>query len=192
MTYLLYIHGFLSSPDSTKARQTGDWIARHRPEIEFICPELSSYPDQAQRQLLAAIDKSPPEQTAVIGSSLGGFWATWLIEQQLARRAVLINPAVTPQNLVAGLLHRPLQNYYSNVEYVLNEQHVEALSRCDCDNLRRPEAFWLMVQTGDETLDYRHAVAKYHACRQTIESGGSHTFSGYANWLPQIIAFLEH
>ncbi|WP_028875585.1 YqiA/YcfP family alpha/beta fold hydrolase [Teredinibacter turnerae] len=191
MQYLLYIHGFLSSPQSLKARVTASWMAEHHPDITFLCPELSSYPQQASAALNELTAELPAEQIGVIGSSLGGFWATWLLERQRVKRAVLINPAVTPQNLVGELLDKPLKNYYSSAEYRLDSSHVAALKTCDYANLRRPEAYWLMVQKGDETLPYEQSVAKYHASRQTIEEGGSHTFDGYENWLPEILNFLQ-
>ena len=65
------------------------------------------------------------------------------------------------------------------------------LAACDIDRIRNPDLYWLLVQTGDETLDYRDAVAKYHGCRQTVEADGSHAFDGYEGWLPDIAEFFE-
>ncbi|TVZ37501.1 hypothetical protein P886_1842 [Alteromonadaceae bacterium 2753L.S.0a.02] len=190
MLNIVYIHGFLSSPSSYKAQITGAWLTANRPQVSFLCPELSSYPDETVQQLSAIFETLRPDETCIVGSSMGGFWATWLIEQRRAKKAVLINPAVGPQNFVEPLLGKPLKNYYSDAEYTLQPQHVDVLVACDLD-LRCADAYWLMVQTGDETLPYELAVEKYRACKQSVESGGSHTFEGYENWLPEIVEFFE-
>ena len=99
MATLLYIHGFLSSPLSFKARQTAQWLAEHHPEIEFLCPQLTPYPADAQKLLDSAVESRFPDPVYLMGSSLGGFWATWLAEKYNLR-AVLINPAVRPQDFM--------------------------------------------------------------------------------------------
>ncbi|WP_045856941.1 YqiA/YcfP family alpha/beta fold hydrolase [Teredinibacter purpureus] len=191
MTTVLYIHGFLSSPQSHKARITAEWLAKKRPEFAFLCPALSSYPNEAAATLAEIMLQRQHEKVLLIGSSLGGFWATWLIEEYTAAKAVLINPAVAPQELVAPLVGQPLKSYYTEHTYCLQAKHVQYLVACDQKHLSRPEDYWLMVQTGDETLDYRQAVTHYSGCKQTVEAGGDHGFQQYEKWLPEIIEFLE-
>ncbi len=190
MPALLYIHGFLSSPQSFKAQVTQRWLARHRPDIQFYCPELSSHPEQAAEMLDRTAEPLQSQPLYLIGSSLGGFWASWLIERGRASKAVLINPAVAPQQLVEGLIGQALENYYNGERYCLQYNDAEFLTKCDLP-IAKKKAYWLMVQQGDETLDYRQAVKKYHACKQLVEQGGSHTFENYDQWLPQIIQFLS-
>lgn len=189
MPTVLYIHGFLSSPLSAKAQITQAWLQQHRPEWRFECPSLSSYPADA-RATLEAIVHSLTDEVYLIGSSLGGFWATYLTERY-GFPAVLVNPAVSPQRRFTELVGQPLQNYHTGEAFQLREQDLLELEACDTASIQRPERYWLLVQTGDETLDYRHAVERYKVCRQTVEEGGSHTFDGYEHWLDAIVQFFE-
>lgn len=137
------------------------------------------------------MDRLAPAKPILVGSSLGGYWATWLSETyQLP--AVLINPAVKPSMLLPEFLHVELKNYYSDESYVLGEQDVKSLLEVQVDQLAVPENFWLMVQTGDEHLDYKLAVDKYRLGRQLVEEEGSHSFENFELWLPSILRFLEN
>ena len=109
MAALLYVHGFLSSPLSFKAQQTAQWLAVAHPEIEFICPQLTPYPADTQLLLESLVERYLPEPVYLMGSSLGGFWATWLAEKYNLR-AVLINPAVRPQDFMPAYLEVDLNS----------------------------------------------------------------------------------
>lgn len=190
MPTLIYIHGFLSSPKSAKAQATHNWLQYHRPEWRFECPYLSSHPAQARAELEALLDGLPGGDIYLLGSSLGGFWATYLAEQR-GLPAVLINPAVSPQRRFQNLVGQSLKNYHTPEICTLTEEDLAELEACDTGQLHNPDLYWLLVQTGDETLDYRDAVKKYVGCRQTVEAGGSHAFEGYEGWLPEIAGFFE-
>lgn len=190
MPALVYIHGFLSAPQSHKAQATGQWLQQHRADIQFHCPYISAYPEQARNQLDELIQRLLPEPIYLIGSSMGGFWATYLVEKY-GFKAVLINPAVTPQKYFPQYVGRSLKNYYTQDEILLSPGDIDDIIQADADNLQDHSRYWLMVQTGDETLDYRQALAKYHGARQWVEEGGNHSFENYTHWLPQIIKFLE-
>lgn len=185
----IYIHGFLSSPASFKARQLGAWLAHHRPDVDFQCPHLSPYPTETARQLKALVprDRSP---LYLMGSSLGGFWAAWMAEQYRAP-AVLINPAVAPWQFLPDYLEVDLKGYHTDDTYRLRAHHVDEFRRYDVDPPSRPESLWLLVQTGDETLDYRQAVEKYRGAKQTVEPGGDHGFQAFERYIPDALAFLE-
>ncbi|MFT5084629.1 MAG: putative esterase YcpF (UPF0227 family) [Lentisphaeria bacterium] len=191
MPPIIYIHGFLSSPLSFKAQATQKWLQENYSNVDFYCPQLSSYPAQAKAQLDELCDQLGHSSAALIGSSLGGFWATYLIEMGRVNRAVLINPAVLPHTRFNEYIGARLKNYYSDEITLLSEEDLALLQSLDCAAIKCPEKYWLMAQTGDETLDYRMAVEKYKDCKQLVESGGSHTFDGYQNWLPEIAKFLE-
>ncbi|WP_185234773.1 YqiA/YcfP family alpha/beta fold hydrolase [Teredinibacter franksiae] len=191
MATILYIHGFLSSPQSFKARVTQQWLAANRPDLHYICPALSSYPQKAAAALKDQLKSLAQEPLYIIGSSLGGFWATWLIEQSLAKKAVIINPAVAPQTFVRPLLGEPLKSYYTDEVFTLGTDDLAAIEQYDYPVVKRYDAYWLMVQMGDETLPYQQAVAKYRWCQQRVEPGGSHTFDGYEKWLPKIMNFFN-
>ena len=186
--FLVYIHGFNSSPLSLKARQTADYFARAGMSDCLAVPELSHEPARAMEDLCSIIEgRSMP--VALIGSSLGGYYATWLAERY-GLRAALVNPAVNPVALWQshlGLNH----NFYSGRRYEITREHVEQLRKLDVPDLRHPENLLLMVQTGDETLDYRLAVDKYKSSVSIIQPGGNHSFQNFDTLLPQIMRFLS-
>ena len=190
MPHLLYIHGFLSSPQSLKAVQVADWLRRNRPDIHFHCPFLTPYPDQTQATLETIVENHHQETVCLMGSSLGGFWATWLAEKY-DLKAVLINPAVQLSVFNPEYIHTELKNYHTEDTYYLTETHLENFRRVDISDIKRHGNYWLLVQTGDETLDYRLAVAKYAGCRQLVEPGGDHSFQNFDRRIPAAVEFLE-
>ncbi|RYZ97790.1 MAG: esterase YqiA, partial [Moraxellaceae bacterium] len=121
MASLLYIHGFLSSPLSFKAQQAKAWLAANHPEIDYHCPQLSPYPAETQ-QLLERLVEFLPQPVYLIGSSLGGFWATWLVEKYNLR-AVLVNPAVNPQTFMPNYVGLDLKSYHTDDVYHLYDHH---------------------------------------------------------------------
>jgi predicted esterase YcpF (UPF0227 family) len=187
---VLYIHGFLSSPLSAKAEITRKWLNQNYPDVEFYCPHLPPYPNETQIILEKLVEKLSSDSVYLIGSSLGGFWATYLAEQ-FNLPAVLINPAVKPQNFMPSYLDIDVKSYHTDECYRLQERHINEIIAADIP-VTRLKNYWLMVQTGDETLDYRQAVEKYSGCKQTIEEGGDHSFQGYENHLESIVGWFEH
>jgi predicted esterase YcpF (UPF0227 family) len=188
---LVYIHGFLSSPLSLKAEEARNFLAKTS-QTEFLAPQLSNYPDLAFDQLVQLIEteKSRFQNIGLIGSSLGGFYATALAER-FNLRAALVNPAVNPAE------HRFIDRYqgeqlnpYTNEYFTLEEKHRQALADIYSPVLSQPENLWLMVQTADEILDYREAVEYYRASKQLIEEGGDHRFQRFERHLPAIMDFL--
>lgn len=186
---VLYIHGFLSSPQSFKAQCVERWLATQRPDLRYVCPALPPYPAEAMALLETTIAEQGLDTVYLIGSSLGGFYATYLAEKY-RWRGVLVNPAVAPYNLLAHYLHQDLKNYHTDQAYRLTEQHIDELKALDVPEITFPQNLWLMVQTGDETLDYRLAEEQYQGCRQLVEPGGDHSFQRFERWLPEIVDFL--
>lgn len=184
---LLYVHGFNSSPQSFKSELTQRWLARCRPEIRFICPFLSPFPEQAMAQLQEAIAGLEGD-FALIGSSMGGFYGTYLAEQY-GCKAVLVNPAVAPWRGRDYLLGEQT-NYHTGETYVIEPKHLDYLRTFEIANIARPEHIRVLLQTGDEVLDYRLAVEKYRTCQLTVEEGGDHSFIDFEQHLPGIAAFL--
>ena len=167
-----------------------DWLARQRPQMEYLCPFLTPRFDEARLTLERLVEERLPQVVHVMGSSLGGYWATYLAEKYNLR-AVLINPLVQPRRLGNEFIGQELHNYHTDDVYVLEQRHVEALLEADTPVIKHPENYWLLVQSGDETLDYRLAVEKYAGCRQTVEEGGDHSFQGFERYIPEVIDFLE-
>lgn len=188
MKCLLYLHGFLSSPFSFKAQQVNNFLAAHYPHIKFACPHLTPYPKQTAEELADILRQFADDEVGIIGSSLGGFWANYLA-QTFNRKAVLINPAVAPQAFMPDYLNRPLTGYHTADIYRLTPNHIDEVITYDLP-LTYPDNLWLLLQTGDETLDYRHALTKYNGSKITLEEGGDHSFVGFERYLLPSLEFL--
>ncbi|MUL08329.1 esterase YqiA [Aliivibrio fischeri] len=187
---LLYIHGFNSSPLSHKAQVMAEYCKVHRPDIKVIVPRLPSYPSQAAEYLIQLVEEyKDTYQIGLVGSSLGGYLSTWL-NHQYGFKAALVNPAVKPYELLADYLGKQV-NPYTQEEYFLEEKHMEDLLALQVETLHSVDDLWLLQQEGDEVLDYRQAVDKYSACKQTIEKGGDHSFVNFERYPEQIIQFLN-
>ena len=185
---LVYLHGFDSSPASVKAQQVRAYLGQHYPQVEFICPQLTNLPEQAlslaEQAVIHALARGA---VSVLGSSMGGFYATYLAEKYRLP-AVLINPAVAPDRLLLRILG-PHQHPHSGEWVVLTEQHVAQLRQQEVE-ISHPELFRVYLQTGDEVLDYRLAEKKYAACGLTIQPGGDHSFQRFDTLLAEVMEFL--
>jgi hypothetical protein len=183
---LLYVHGFNSSALSFKAALLRRRMSELRRSQDFACPELSHQPREAIAQLEQWVEKQRSESLALIGSSLGGYYATWLAERY-AVPAVLVNPAVRPYTLLAGYTGRQ-KNLYTGEEYDFTDRHVDELRELEVDSIT-PQRYFLMVQTADDVLDYRDAIGKYAGCEQLVIEGGDHGFSDFERYLERVLAF---
>lgn len=150
-------------------------------------PDLAYAPAEAISQLEALIPSGV--ELVLVGSSLGGFYANYLAEKYSCK-AVLVNPAVYPYNLLDDFLGEQ-HNPYSGETYTLNKQHMDQLRALFVANMQRPQNRMVLVQTGDEALDYRQAEAYFKNANCIVEQGGDHGFVSFENWLPRIASFLH-
>ncbi|MCW8109349.1 esterase YqiA [Alteromonas ponticola] len=191
MREILYLHGFLSSPQSQKATQVREYFAKYHPDVTVYFPTLPNIPNKVSEYLLQYVErnlKSVENGLKVIGSSMGGYLATWLVEKY-GGKAVLINPAVKPFELLQDYLGEHV-NPYSRETFTLTEEDITFLRQLDTPTLTQPDRYRVMLQTGDETLDYKEAKAKYQHSLLVVEEGGDHSFQGFENHLDEIASFL--
>ena len=185
MRTIVYLHGFISAPRSRKATVLGDYVRGCVSGVEYAVPALDHRPARAIAQVEDACRRIPVADLTLVGSSLGGFYATVMAER-LGCRAVLLNPAVHPHTH----FHRYLgaqRNLYTGEEFVLTQAHVDELRAMDPGAITRPARYWLIVETGDEVLDYREAVAYYDGACQTVVQGGDHALSSFPEHVPDIV-----
>jgi predicted esterase YcpF (UPF0227 family) len=188
VTHLLYLHGFRSSPQSTKARRMAAWVSAHRPGLNWHCPQLPPSPREAVAHLLQHMRDWPAASSAVIGSSLGGFYATALAEQ-LGWRAVLLNPAVDPARDLAKYIGEN-KAWHSDEPFYFRAEYVDELRALAPAHLTRPERYFAVIAKGDEVLDWREMRARYADCRIKVLEGGDHALSDFDEHLPDVVAFL--
>jgi predicted esterase YcpF (UPF0227 family) len=184
---ILYLHGFRSSPRSTKARQLEARLAERGLANTYQCPQLPVSPREAA-VLIDDIARAPAAQPlAIIGSSLGGYYATWIAER-IDCRVVLLNPATHPdRDLVRHLGTQPV--YHSDETVEVRPEHLDELKDLRTGPITRPERYLLIAATGDELLDWREMVARYPGVNQRIIDGGDHGLSDFDDYIDDVIDF---
>lgn len=186
MPAVLYLHGFNSSPLSFKAQALQHaWQAAGLPAGQLYIPVLSNDPLAAIAMAEAWLTQH--EDAVLVGSSLGGCYATYLAEKH-GRKALLINPAVRPWLRFHEYLG-PQQNYSTGERWVLTEDYVTALAKLETAPPQDAGRYWVWLQTGDETLDYRQAEQFYCHCLLDIQQGGDHSYQGFEQRIPELLAF---
>ncbi|MBD1574205.1 esterase YqiA [Vibrio sp. S17_S38] len=187
---LLYLHGFNSSPLSLKANIMQAYCQQCRPDIKLMIPQLPCFPADAAKYLSLLVQQySSDYNIGLVGSSLGGYLSTWL-NLKYGLRAVVVNPAVRPYELLSDFLG-PQYNPYTHENYVLESKHIHELKLLEVDSLLSPQDFWVLLQTDDEVLDYNQAVSKYAKSKLTVEQGGDHSFIDFERYPQRIIEFLQ-
>ena len=187
-SHLLYLHGFRSSPQSMKASRTAAWVRQHRPDVVWLCPQLPPSPHAALGSVLDAMAGWPLETTGVIGSSLGGFYATEVAERS-GCRAVLINPAVDPARDLKKYIGETTawhsdERFFFRAEFV---DELRALTRPVLTDLGR---YFAIIAKGDEVLDWHEMAARYAGCPTRLVEGSDHALSDFDDHWPEIVRFL--
>jgi predicted esterase YcpF (UPF0227 family) len=184
---IVYLHGFRSSPQSFKARVLGDCLQKMGRRSEYQCPQLPASPRQAIQLAATIVRQVPPEQVTLIGSSLGGYYATWLAEQ-FGYRAVLLNPAIKPP--------RDLEQYvgvttafHSDESFEFKREYIDELKEFAVNKITQPERYFLIAATGDEILDWHEMTAHYAGARQRVIEGSDHALSDFEEYMADVLAF---
>ncbi len=189
-THLLYLHGFLSSPASNKARMTAAAVARHHPSVTWLCPMLAASPKQAMAEVLQAIEHWPREAMGIIGSSLGGFYATWLSER-LGCKAALLNPAVRPARDLAPHVGEQTLWHEPDIHFVLEPNYIDELRHMELPGITRPERYFAVIAKGDEVLDWQEMYAHFSGASIKLLADSDHALSDYEQHVDEVLEFLQ-
>jgi predicted esterase YcpF (UPF0227 family) len=190
VTHLLYLHGFRSSPQSAKARQVAARVAQRHPRVAWWCPQLPPSPRAAMDMLMQGIAAWPRQSMAVMGSSLGGFYATCVAEA-VGCKAVLLNPAIHPARDLAKYIgeqttwHDPAEHFFFEPRFV------DELRALEGGPLAHPENYFAVVAKGDEVLDWREMTGRYPGAKIKLLEGGDHALSDFDRHIGQVFDFLD-
>lgn len=184
---ILYLHGFRSSPQSFKTSLLAARMQALGRGDEYLCPQLPPSPREATALALDIASRVDASQLTLIGSSLGGYYATWLAER-LGCRAVLLNPAVHAARDLAAQVGVKTQ-YHSNEAFEFKPEYINELQALAVDRTTNPERYFLIAATGDELLDWREMVAQFPQARQHVIEGGDHGLSDFERYADEVLAF---
>ncbi len=192
MHLIVYLHGFRSSPFSMKAKIT------HRPildlkgegvDVEWYCPQLPTSPKEAMAMVVMHIKSQDYERLSIIGSSLGGYYATYLAEL-FSAQATLLNPAIEPARDLESYIGE-LKAWHSDEAFHFKPEYIQELNDLYVKNITKPNHYYLIAAKGDEVLDWQEMVAKYPGAQQLVLEGGDHAISNYLELLPTVLAFHD-
>ena len=184
---ILYLHGFRSSPQSFKAQLLAQRMQALGRDAEYRCPQLPASPREAIALASGIASECAPEQLTLIGSSLGGYYTTYLAEQ-LDCRAVLLNPAVKPPRDLEKYVG-VTTSFHSDEPFEFKREYIDELKALAVENITRPERYFLFAATGDEVLDWREMVAHYPGARQCVIQGSDHGISEFEQYINRVLAF---
>ena len=189
-THLLYLHGFRSSPRSTKAQLVRQRIEAQYPQVTLWCPQLPPSPREAMALVTQGIAGWPRKRMAVVGSSLGGFYATWVAEQT-GCRAALLNPAVDPARDLAKYIGEQTSWHDPQERFFFRPEFVDELRALSVQAITHPERYFALIAKGDEVLDWREMTGRYPGTHLRLLEGSDHAISEFADYLDEVLAFLD-
>lgn len=189
VTHLLYLHGFRSSPQSAKARLMARRVAARFPAVHWWCPQLPPSPAEAAALIEAGTAHWPRQRMAVCGSSLGGYYATWLAERT-GCRALVLNPAVDPARDLAAHIGEQTAWHAPEERFFFQPGYIDELRALHAGSLTRPERYMAIIAQDDELLDWREMAARYAGAKLRVLEGGDHALSDFAQHVDEALAFL--
>lgn len=195
-THLLYLHGFRSSPQSMKAQKVAERMRTQHPGVVWWCPQLPPSPREAMALVARGVQAWPRETMAVVGSSLGGFYARWL-SLQTGCRAVLLNPAPFPARGLASYIGEQTAWHDPQERFVFEPVFVDELQAQEADIARlaplhpaTPEKQFAIVSKGDEVLDWREMQAFCAGGTTRLLEGSDHAISDFDAHIDDVFRFL--
>lgn len=188
-THLLYLHGFRSSPKSFKAQRLHAWLRAHRPDVHWWCPQLPASPGQAWQLLREGI-AAWPATGAVLGSSLGGFYAT-AVAEHTGWRALVMNPAVEPARDLRRYVGEQTQFHDPSQRFEFRAEYIAELDALTVPHITRPERYAAIIAKGDELLDWREMTARYPGATIRLLEASDHALSDFDDHLPFLLHFLQ-
>ena len=188
--HLLYLHGFRSSPASFKAQVMARWLAAQRPDVHWWCPQLPPSPAAAWALIEQGVAGWPKREMAVVGSSLGGFYAT-AVAEATGCRALLLNPAVDPARDLATQVGEQSQFHAPEERFFFRPEYIAELEALTVSAITRPERYSAIIAKGDELLDWREMVARYPGATIRLLEGSDHGLSDFNDHLPFVQEFLR-
>lgn len=188
-SHIAYLHGFRSSPQSFKARMLHAWLQQHAPSVTWWCPQLPPSPRDAWQLMTDGTRDWPVSSMAVLGSSLGGFYATALAEQ-LGCRAVVLNPAVDPARDLVRHVGRQTAYHDPAVHFEFKPEYIDELRALRPPRLAHPQHYAAVIAQGDELLDWREMTARYAGASILLLEGSDHALSGFEQQMPFVLGFL--
>ena len=189
VTHLLYLHGFRSSPKSTKARMVAGRVADLHPEVTFWCPQLPPSPHDAMAMVMDGIASWPRDRMGVVGSSLGGFYATH-VAQACDCRAVLLNPAVDPARDLKKYVGEQTSWHDPDDHFYFDPKFIDELRLLESGPLRRPANFFAVIAKGDEVLDWREMTGRYPGAQIKLLEGSDHAITDFDEHIGEVLSFL--
>ena len=190
MHLIVYLHGFKSSPNSYKARLTHQAVQalqNNGHELDWFCPQLPPSPKAAMTMVQAEINQRTWNKLSLIGSSLGGYYATYLAEQYPSR-VTLLNPAIEPARDLEAYIGKQ-KAWHSDEDFHFLPEYIDELKQLYIQGITQAERYLLVATKGDEVLDWREMVSKYPQARHWILEASDHAISEYADYVDQVVAF---
>jgi len=189
-THLLYLHGFRSSPASSKARSMAAWLAAHRPDVHWWCPQLPPSPADAWALVRDCIASWPAAEMAVVGSSLGGFYAT-AVAEATGCPAVLLNPAVDPARDLARHIGEQTQFHAPEETFIFGPEFIDELRALTVPAITRPARYAAVIAQGDAVLSWQEMTGRYPGAQIKLLPGSDHGLSDFDDHLPFVLEFLQ-
>lgn len=190
VTHLLYLHGFRSSPRSFKAQQVAARVARLHPQVHWWCPQLPVSPRAAMELVMGEVSRWPRGSVAVMGSSLGGFYAT-VVGEALACKAVLLNPAVHPARDLAKYIGEQTAWHDPGERFFFEPAFVDELRAMEPAALANAQNYFAVIAKGDEVLDWKEMTSRYPGAKIKLLEGGDHALSDFDRHIDEVFDFLS-